>query len=137
MPSARRPATIDEYLAPLPAEQRAALQKVRKTVRAAVPGAEECISYGLPTFKIEGKAFFYFGAAARHCAIYGAVERDLQEDLADFETNGKGTIRFQPNRPLSAALVRKLNAARLHRLEGARPAARKMRTTSATVRKVR
>lgn len=108
--------TIDEYLASLPAAQRTALQRLRKTVRATVPAAEECISYGLPTFRLDGKAFFYFGAAAHHCAIYGALDKAFADELADFETNGKGTIRFQPSRPLPSTLVAKLVRARLERL---------------------
>lgn len=121
-----KPSTIDEYLAPLPAAQRAALQRLRKTVRATVPAAEECISYGLPTFRLDGKAFFYFGAAARHCAIYGALDKAFADELAGFETNGKGTIRFEPSHPLPAALVAKLVRARLERLTVKSP------TTAAT-----
>ena len=50
-----KPKSIDEYLAAVSDEQRAALERIRKTVRAAAPGAEECISYGLPAFRLDGK----------------------------------------------------------------------------------
>jgi len=103
-----KPATIDQYLAPLPADQRDALQKLRKTIRAAAPGVEECISYGMPGFRYDGRMLVWFGAAAKHCAFYpGGVVQAYAKALAAFETS-KGTIRFQPDRPLPAALVRKI-----------------------------
>ena len=111
--SKQKPATIDEYLAALSAEKRAALQRLRRIIQAAAPRAEECISYQLPAFRVDGRCFIYFGAAAEHCAIYGAVGPPLAE-LKDYDTS-KGTIRFRPDRPLPAALVRKLVKARLDR----------------------
>ena len=62
--SGRKPQTIDEYLAPLSDGQRAALEKLRKTIKAAAPKAEECISYQLPAFRLDGKLLVAFGAAA-------------------------------------------------------------------------
>lgn len=111
---AAKPTTIDEYLAPLGAEQRAALEKLRRTVRAAAPEAEECISYGLAAFRQDG-LLVGFGAAANHCAFYpmsGSILAAHAEDLDGYDT-GKATIRFQPDAPLPAALVRKLVKARL------------------------
>ena len=103
-----KPATIDQYLAPLPADQRDALQTLRKTIRAAAPGVEECISYGMPGFRYDGRMLVWFGAAAKHCAFYpGGVVQAHAKELAAYETS-KGTIRFQPDRPLPAALVRKI-----------------------------
>jgi uncharacterized protein YdhG (YjbR/CyaY superfamily) len=55
MPVATKPRTIDDYLAGLSSENRAALEKVRRAIHAAVPGAEECISYGMPAFRLNGK----------------------------------------------------------------------------------
>lgn len=98
-------ASIDDYLSKLPAEQRLALETLRGQIRAVVPRAEETISYGLPTFKLNGN-LVHFGAAARHCAFYpGAVIEAFAERLAGFET-AKGTIRFQPENPLPPELVR-------------------------------
>ncbi|WP_395444986.1 iron chaperone [Caulobacter sp. UC70_42] len=98
-------ASIDDYLSKLPAEQRLALETLRGQIRAVVPQAEETISYGLPTFKLNGN-LVHFGAAARHCAFYpGAVIEAFAERLAGFET-AKGTIRFQPENPLPPELVR-------------------------------
>ena len=109
--SGAKPRTIDEYLAPLSNDKRAALERLRRIIRTAAPGAEECISYGLPSFRLDGKGIACFGAATNHCAIYGAVGAH-KDELEAFDTS-KGTIRFQPDDPLPAALVRKLVKARI------------------------
>ena len=111
----RKAATIDEYLAPLPPEKRAALQWLRRHIKAAAPGAEECISYGIPAFRLDGKLLVHFGAAAKHCAFYpGAVVEAHREALKGYDTS-KGTIRFQPDTPPPAALVRTLVKAQIAR----------------------
>jgi len=120
MPAVRA-TTIDEYLAPLPADKRAALQWLRRQIKAAAPGAEECISYGIPGFRLDGKLLVHFGAAARHCAFYaGTVIEDYKRELAAYDTS-KGTIRFPPDDPLPAALVRKLVTAQIARRAPRRP----------------
>lgn len=107
--------TIDEYLAAVPEEQRIALEKLRKTIQAAAPKAVECISYRLPTFRLDGKLLVAFGAAKHHCSFYPmsatAIENHLDE-LKAYSTS-KGTIRFQPDKPLPATLVRQLVKARI------------------------
>jgi uncharacterized protein YdhG (YjbR/CyaY superfamily) len=111
-----KPETIDEYLATLSDDQRAALEKLRRDIRAAAPDAEECISYQLPSFRHGGRHLVSFGAAAKHCAFYpGAIVDDQRELLAGYDTS-KGTIRFQPDRPLPTALVRKLVRGQLGRI---------------------
>ena len=108
-----KPASIDGYLAAIDADKRAALQKLRRAIHAAVPGLEECISYQMPAFRHQGKVLVWFAAGARHCAFYpGAVVQDFSDELGAYETS-KGTIRFQPDRPLPAVLVRKLVRARI------------------------
>ena len=107
--------TIDEYLATVDADKRAALQKLRKTIKSVVPKSEECFSYGLPAFSLNGKPFAGFAAAAKHCSYYpmsGSVTATLKKELKDFETS-KGAIKFQADKPLPTALVRKLIRARL------------------------
>jgi uncharacterized protein YdhG (YjbR/CyaY superfamily) len=107
-----RPKTIDEYLAVLSDDKRTALERLRKTIRAAAPGAEECISYQLPAFRLKGRLLVWFGATANHCSFYpGAVVESHKDELKDYDTS-KGTIRFHPDNPLPAALVRKLVKAR-------------------------
>jgi uncharacterized protein YdhG (YjbR/CyaY superfamily) len=92
----------------LSADKRAALERLRKTIKAAAPNAEECISYQLPAFRLSGKFLVAYGAAANHCAFYpGSVITRLKKDLRNYDTS-KGTIRFQAEKPLPAILVRKL-----------------------------
>lgn len=111
----REPKTIDEYLAGVPAEKKNALAKLRRTIHAGFPRAEEVISYGVPAFRLDGTVIAWFAAASNHCSFFpgGAVE-EFQEELADFETS-KGTVRFQPGKPIPAPLVRKLVKARIAR----------------------
>ena len=107
--------TVDQYLAALSEDKRAALEKLRRTIRAAAPGAEECISYQLAAFRLDGKALVAFGATGSHCAFYlmsGTTVAAHKDELARYDTS-KGTIRFQPDKPLPAALVRKLVKARI------------------------
>jgi uncharacterized protein YdhG (YjbR/CyaY superfamily) len=100
--------TVDEYLAALSDDKRAALEALRKTIHSAAPGAVECISYQLPAFRLDGRVLVWFGAAANHCAFYpGALVEAHKKLLEDYDTS-KGTIRFQPDNPLPATLVRKL-----------------------------
>ena len=66
---ATKPQTIDEYLAGLSPENRAALEKVPRAVHAAAPGVEECISYGMPAFRLNRKLIAGFKAAANHCSF--------------------------------------------------------------------
>lgn len=112
---ATKPKTIDEYLAGLPSADRAALQNVRRAVHAAAPGAEECISYGMPAFRLNGKLIAGFRAAKGHCSFHpmsGDTLSTLEADLAGYEMS-KGTIRFSAKDGLPAALVRKLVKARM------------------------
>ena len=109
-----KPQTVDEYLAGLAEDKRLALEKLRKTIKAAAPNAEECISYGLPAFRQNG-LLVGFGAGANHCAFYpmnGHTVAAHKAELKNYDTS-KGTIRFKPDKPLPAALVRKLVKARM------------------------
>lgn len=117
----QRPADMDAWLSALPADKRAALQKIRKAVKAAAPRAEEGFSYGLPAFRLDGRPLVCFGAASNHCSFYPmspAVIRAHAADLKGYETS-KGTIRFAPADPLPASLVKKLVAARMAELKRA------------------
>jgi len=112
-------ATVDEYLARVPADARAALAKLRAIIKRAAPQATEGISYQVPMFKQNGKPLVSFGAAKAHCAFYcmsPAVLRAHAAELKDYET-GKGSIRFAANKPLPAALVTKLVKARIAEVE--------------------
>ena len=106
--------TVDQYLSRLDDDQRSALERLRKTIRAAAPDAEECISYSLPAFRLNG-VLVGFGATSHHCALYpmsGSIVDTYKRELEKYDTS-KGTIRFQPDKPLPATLVRKLVRARV------------------------
>jgi uncharacterized protein YdhG (YjbR/CyaY superfamily) len=110
-----KPQTIDDYLATVSPDQRAALNKLRRTIRTAFPRADECISYGMPAFRLDGRVVAWIGAGANHCAFYpGGVVDAFKRELAAYDTS-KGTIRFQPDHVLPATLVRKLIKARIAR----------------------
>ena len=112
---ASKPKTIDEYLEALGDEQRAAVERLRKSIHAAAPKAQECIRHGLPAFRLDQKPLVAFGATTKHCAFYlmgGAIVERHQDELRNYDIS-KGTIRFQPDEPLSPALVRKLVKARM------------------------
>jgi uncharacterized protein YdhG (YjbR/CyaY superfamily) len=105
------PGTVDDYIAAAPAEMRPGLELLRKLIRAAAPKGEEGISYGVPAYKYYGMLIF-FGAAKNHLALYGAVPPRFERELAAYDTS-KGTIRLSPDRPIPAALVKKLVSARV------------------------
>lgn len=105
---------VDAYLAKLPAEQRAALQKLRATIRAAAPKAEEVISYRIPAFRLQGD-LVYYAAFKDHCSFFPgslATQRKFAAALKPF-ASGKGTVHFTPDRPLPATLVRRIVKARV------------------------
>lgn len=119
-----RPTTVDGYLATLPVDKRAALQWLRRQIKAAAPAAEECISYGIPAFRLDGRLLLHFGAAAKHCAFYpGAVVESFRDEVARYDVS-KGTIRFQADDPPPAALVRRIVKAQIARQLARRPAGR-------------
>ena len=105
---------IDDYLATLPDDKRVALEKLRKAIRAAAPRAEECISYQVPAFHLDGRLLVAFGAGASHCAFYpGSSPVEAHKDALKAYDTSKGTIRFQADNPLPATLVRKLVRTRI------------------------
>jgi uncharacterized protein YdhG (YjbR/CyaY superfamily) len=109
-----KPQTIDEYLAALSPEKRAALEKLRRDIKAAAPEAEECISYGMPAFRLGGRTLVYFGASKNHCSFYpGALPVEAHKAELKAYGTSKGTIRFAAERPLPSPLVRKLVKTRI------------------------
>jgi uncharacterized protein YdhG (YjbR/CyaY superfamily) len=108
------PTTIDAWLEQVGDDQRAALQKLRKQIRAAAPNAVECINYGVPTFKLDGRSLVHFGAGQHHCAFYTGKSPivTFAKELAAFETS-TGTVRFTPTKPIPPALVARIVKARI------------------------
>jgi uncharacterized protein YdhG (YjbR/CyaY superfamily) len=105
---------INEYLAAVPPDARAVLEKLRKTIHAAAPKAEECISYQMPAFKYHGMLVF-FAAYKTHCSFFTASKalmKTLSEDLKPYDVSGV-TIHFTAEKPLPATLVKKIVKARV------------------------
>jgi uncharacterized protein YdhG (YjbR/CyaY superfamily) len=114
----RRAKTIDDYLADVKGEQRAALDELRKMIRSIVPKAEECISYQMPAFRVNGEVVAGFAATAKGCSYYpfsGSTLGALADEL-DGYSQTKGALHFDPDKPLPRGLVRKLIEARLEEI---------------------
>jgi uncharacterized protein YdhG (YjbR/CyaY superfamily) len=113
------PTSVEEYLSQVPEDARAALEKLRKTIRAAAPNTTEAISYQMPTFKYRGRALVGFAAFKDHCSLFpysGKVLDSFKDELGSFKTS-KGTIQFAPDEPLPAAVVKKIVKARIAEIE--------------------
>ena len=106
--------TVAAYLKKLPSDKRAALQQLRRSIKAAVPRAEETISYQIPAFRLNGKVLVWFHAAKEHCSFFPGAYAVAQykNRLKKYKTS-KGTVRFPPDKPLPASLVRALVKARV------------------------
>jgi uncharacterized protein YdhG (YjbR/CyaY superfamily) len=109
----RRDPAVDDYLARVSPKSRALLQKLRKTIRALVPAAEETISYRMPAFRFDGKIIAGFAATSTGCSYYpfsGTTLKTLERDIEGY-SHTKSALHFE--RPLPIALVRKLLTARI------------------------
>jgi uncharacterized protein YdhG (YjbR/CyaY superfamily) len=115
------PGDVDTYLAALGGDERSVLEELRKTIRAAAPGAVETISYQMPAFKQDGRFLVSYAAFKDHCSLFpgSAVPEELRDDLRPFVA-GKGTLRFTPEKPIPAALVKKIVKIRIREIEAAR-----------------
>ncbi len=111
--------TVDEYLAAAPKEKRAALVKLRKTIKAAAPNASEAISYGIVGFKLQRKPVVFFGYWKAHYALYGMGSRVIEAHAAELKDYvlSKGTIQFPADRPLPYGLVTKMVRGRVADIE--------------------
>lgn len=114
------PRGIDEYLAGLDEPKRATLQKLRQTIHEIVPDAEECISYGMPAFRLKGKVIAGFAAFKNHLSYLphsGSVLGELSDELAGYQMT-PGSLHFPIDKPLPKALVKKMIALRLKQTRG-------------------
>ena len=108
------PKDVDEYLASVPEPARSTLNKMRATIRSAVPPeATEVISYRMPAFK-HNRVLVWFAAFSDHCSLFptAAIIEKFKNELKPFSTS-KGTIQFPTNKPLPMALIKKLVKARV------------------------
>lgn len=110
--------TVDEYLATAPAPQRGTLNRLRSTLREILPEAEETISYGMPAFKVDGKAVAGYAWFKGHCSYSphsSTVLPEIADDLDGYEWS-KGALKFPVDDPPPDSLVRKLVEVRLAEL---------------------
>ena len=102
--------SIDEYIASQPEAAQAVLKRLRGTIRKALPGAEESISYNIPTYKLRGERVIYFAGWKHHYSLYpatGRVVAAFKKDLAPYEIS-KGTIRFPLAEPVPVKLIERI-----------------------------
>jgi uncharacterized protein YdhG (YjbR/CyaY superfamily) len=99
--------SVDEYIASQPEAARGALKRVRSTIRKAVPGATEVISYQIPSYKLNGRPVLYFAGWKQHYSLYPATDHVVaafKDALAPYEVH-KGTIRFPLSEPVPVTLI--------------------------------
>ena len=106
-------ATVDDYIAAFPAEIRRILRRIRATVRKAAPGAQERISYGMPSFT-QGRTLVYYAAFTNHIGLYPPVKGDakLRTEIARY-ANEKGNLKFPLDEPIPYALIGRIVKARV------------------------
>ena len=103
--------SVDEYIATHPDDVQVILQRVRGTIRKAMPGAEEAISYQIPVYKLHGGSVLYFAGWKKHYSLYPATDQLVEafkDDLAPYEVNDKGTIRFPLSQPVPVKLIERI-----------------------------
>jgi uncharacterized protein YdhG (YjbR/CyaY superfamily) len=118
---------IDEYLGALGEPERTTLAQLRETILAIVPDAEQCISYGMPAFKLKGKTIAGFAAFKSHLSYLphsGSVISRLAEETEGY-TKTKGSLHFAVDAPLPKKLVKKLLEVRMAEAFGSKGAARR------------
>ena len=105
-----KPKDIDEYISRFPLDIQDILEQIRVTIKKVVPEAEETISYGIPTFNLNGTYLIYFAAYKNHIGFYpvpSAIDQ-VDKDFVSYKTTGKGTIQFPLNKPIPLNLITKL-----------------------------
>lgn len=103
-----KPTTVDEYIATAPPSVKEYLERLRTAIRQTAPQAEECISYEMPAYKLNG-ILVYFGGFAKHVSLFPGADaiETFKDKLAEYKTS-KGTIRFSLDKPLPITLIKKI-----------------------------
>lgn len=115
------PKNIDEYIASYPRPVQDVLERVRGAIRKAVPGADEVISYGMPTYKLHGRSVIYFAGWKQHYSLYPSTAplvAAFKKALAPYEVNDKGTIRFPLSEPVPVKLIEDIARFRANEVAG-------------------
>jgi uncharacterized protein YdhG (YjbR/CyaY superfamily) len=108
MAKAQRTKSVDDYIKGFPPATQRVLSRLRGTIRKALPGSDEAISYGIPVFKLDGRYVLYFAAWKAHYSVYPATDRlaaRFAKELAPYELSGKGTVRFPLDEPIPSRLI--------------------------------
>lgn len=125
--------SVDEYIASRPSDTQEILERVRSIIRKAVPAADEVISYQIPAYKLCGHAVLYFAGWKQHYSLYPANARlvaAFKNELAPYEVNNKGTIRFPLSKSVPSKLIERIAKFRAKEVaedEKAKPVAKKKR----------
>jgi uncharacterized protein YdhG (YjbR/CyaY superfamily) len=108
--SASKPANVDEYISRFPGPVRTVLEQIRSIVREISPDATEAISYGIPTFNLNGTYLIYFAAYKKHIGIYPVPARieDIGKEFTRYKTSGKGTLQIPLGEAFPTRLIAKL-----------------------------
>ena len=109
MTNKKPPTTIDDYISTFPADIQAILEKVRQAIQKAAPEAVETMSYGIPTFDLNGKYLVFFAGWKRHISLYPlpAGDEAFQQEIAQYK-RARGTIQFRLDKPLPYELVEQI-----------------------------
>ena len=101
---------MDEYISTFPKDTQVILEQIRKTIKKAVPGVEETISYAMPTFMLNGRYLVYLAAYKNHIGLYPVPTgiEAFEKDFLPYKTSGKGTIQFQLDKPIPLDLITKI-----------------------------
>jgi uncharacterized protein YdhG (YjbR/CyaY superfamily) len=123
----KAPATIDEYIAAAFSEAQPILEKIRRIVATAAPGAQELISYRMPAFRLNG-ILVYFAAFKNHVGLYPPVSGDpkLEKALRPY-AGPKGNLKFPLDRPIPYALIRRVVLLRVKQASARATARRRKR----------
>jgi uncharacterized protein YdhG (YjbR/CyaY superfamily) len=103
--------TVDDYVAAFPRPVRGVLQKVRAALHAALPGAEEAISYGIPVLKLHGRPVIYFAGWQEHYSLYPMnkrMEAAFAPELVKYKISGRGTVRFPLSKPVPIGFIKRI-----------------------------
>ena len=117
---------IDSYLADIEEPKKSTLEALRRTILEILPEAEQCITYGVPTFRVGGKAIAGFAAYKDHCSYFpmsGSVLNQLGDEVAKYNTS-KGALQFAADKPLPKALIQKLIRSSLAQVKARRTGSR-------------
>jgi uncharacterized protein YdhG (YjbR/CyaY superfamily) len=120
MTAEHKPSTIDDYLKRVAEDRREILEDLRAKIRSIVPDAQECISYRMPAFRVNGVVIAGFCATAKGCSYFpfsGSTLRSLARDVSRYDQT-KGSLHFSADEPLPIALVRKLIKVRIAEKKG-------------------